>query len=592
MSFWFRRASFGAACLVSTAVVACAPAMPRGAGAAAPMGEVNSRARSEAASALVASLVGGFDPEGLSAYGMERYDVAIADLQPGRFGRWRAASALVERDLRDRLHRETDPAVVADLESLLWYLRIRTDREQMNDEVEIPLDDPAAIILAGLEPLFAPDAPPVRRLHGRERVRAYLGDAERRGLVAAAKSRARIALQRPFGVPPLRAAVERVARNTPFLVGALIDLAAGQASSELSRSMAELASELADYAAFLREEVLPRSRSDFRRPPEVYRLALREAGIDAPPLELAAHARRELAQVQQEMQALAQKIATRRGLASHDYRDVLRALEIRPAGRGRSENELLALYRERVQELTAILRREKLVTVPTRALSFRVASAAESARLSAPFYNPPRLVGNVGERGELVLPQGSASDFDSDVSSWWLAAHEGRPGHDLQYTSMLEAGVSFARAAFAFNSAAAEGWALYAEELVRPYLSEEAQLATLQARLMRAAHARLDVELNLGLITPAEAKRVIVEDAVFSEAWAEQCVERYTIVWPGQAPSYLYGYWQLVELRAEVQRGRGSAFDPAAFHDFVLAQGFLPLPTLRRTTLRRFLQTG
>ena len=73
-------------------------------------------------------------------------------------------------------------------------------------------------------------------------------------------------------------------------------------------------------------------------------------------------------------------------------------------------------------------------------------------------------------------------------------------------------------------------------------------------------------------------------------AWADQCVERYTIVWPGQAPSYLYGYWQLARLRAEVQRGRGSAFDPAAFRDFILAQGFLPLSTLRRTTLRHFLQ--
>jgi hypothetical protein len=574
-------------CWAVAALVACAPAAPQRSAPTASTGADSAHARSEEGTALVVDLVGRFDPEAMSAYGLERFDGAIADLEPGRFARWGAASAPVERELRERLRLETDPAVAADLESLLWYVRIHTDREQVNEAVEAPVDDPAAIVLAGLEPVLGPGASVTRRPHGQERLRAYLGEGDRPSLVASARSRARVTLARPGPVPPLRAAVERVIRNTPVVVGALTDLAASQRSPELSRTMARLATELADYASFLREEVLPRSRTDFHRPPEAYRLALREAGIDAPPLEIAARARRELAQLQQEMQVLAHGIATRRGLASHDYRDVLRALKA-PSGKSRSEDELLDLYRQRVQALVEIVRREKLLTVPDRALSFRVASAAESARLPAPFYNPPRLVGNGGERGELVLPRGNAADFDSDASSWWLAAHEGRPGHDLQYTRMLDTRVSLARVAFAFNSAAAEGWGLYAEQLVRPYLPEEAQLATLQARLMRAAHAQLDIELNLGLTSATEAKRVIVQDAAFSEAWADQCVDRYTIVWPGQAPSYAYGYWQLAALHAEVQQGQGSAFDPAAFHDFVLAQGFLPLATLRRTTLRHF----
>ncbi len=538
------------------------------------------------------ALVGRFDPEAMSAYGFERFDTVIADLEPGRFARWRAASEPVERSLRERRRRETDPEAAADLEALLWYLDVRTERERVDEEVSVPLDDPASTILAGLEPLLASDASPERQRNGLPRLRAYLGEGGQTSLVASAERRARVAFQQPWRAPPLRAAVERVARSTGVVAGALADLVARRGSTELSGAMVRLADQLAGYAAFLREEALPRSRSELRLPPAAYLLALREAGIDAPPLELAARARREFANLQQEMQRLAASIGARRGIAARDYREVLRALEVRPPG-GRSEHDLLALYRRRVAELDEILRREKLLTVPRQALSFRVATAAESARMSAPFYNPPQLVGNRGQRGELVLPTNGLKDgmpdFDSDLASFWLAAHEGRPGHDLQYATMLGAGVSFARAAFAFNSAAAEGWALYAEELMRRYLPEEAQLATLQARLMRAAHAQLDIELNLGLTTSAEAKRTIVQDAVFSEAWADQCIERYTIVWPGQAPSYLYGYWQLIDLRAEVQRGQGSAFTAAAFHDFILAQGFLPLAALRRVTLRHFL---
>ncbi len=585
------RAWLLASCFLWSTSMGCAPVPER---PAAPVLAVdgNARARSDAASELVTALVGRFEPETMSGYGLESYDAAIADLEPDRLARWRAACEPVERELRERLRAELDADVAADLEALLWFVRLRTDREQTDQEVAAPVDDPAAIALSGLEPLFGPEAAPARRARGGERLRAYLGGDDGKGLVAAAERRARAAMARPGTTAPSRAAVERVIANTPVMVEALTRLVARQGSPELSRSMDRLGAALSGYAAFLRDELLPRARTDPRLPRGAYLLALREAGIDAPPLEIAAQARAEVEQVQRDMSALASRIAERRGLASRDYREVLRALAGSRARR--TDAELVSLYRERVDAISAIVRREKLLTLPPRALSVRVASAAEGARLSAPFYVPPRLVGNIGERGELVLPRRTAADgpgdFDSDGASFWLAAHEGRPGHDLQYSSMLAAGVSFARAAFGFNSALAEGWGLYAEGLMRPYLSEEAQLATLQARLMRALHAQLDIELNLGRTTPAEAKRAIVGDAVFSEAWADQCIQRYTFVWPGQAPSYLYGDAQLTRLRAEVQRGQGSAFDQAAFHDFVLAQGFLPFDALRRTTLRHFLR--
>ena len=83
------------------------------------------------------------------------------------------------------------------------------------------------------------------------------------------------------------------------------------------------------------------------------------------------------------------------------------------------------------------------------------------------------------------------------AGSWTLTAHEARPGHEMQFSSVIESGVSTARAIFAFNSANVEGWGLYSEVIVQQYLSPEAQLFGLKARLIRAARAFLDPMLNL-----------------------------------------------------------------------------------------------
>ena len=42
-------------------------------------------------------------------------------------------------------------------------------------------------------------------------------------------------------------------------------------------------------------------------------------------------------------------------------------------------------------------------------------------------------------------------DFTFDAVTWTLIAHEARPGHELQFDSMVEQGVSLARALSAFS---------------------------------------------------------------------------------------------------------------------------------------------
>ena len=179
-------------------------------------------------------------------------------------------------------------------------------------------------------------------------------------------------------------------------------------------------------------------------------------------------------------------------------------------------------------------------------------------------------------------------DFTFKAAAWTLTAHEGRPGHELQFAAMVERGVSLARSLFAFNSVNVEGWALYAESEMLPYEPPAGQFAALQARLQRAARAYLDPMLNLGLITPERAHQVLVHEVGLSEPMARQEINRYTFRAPGQATAYFYGYLRLQQLRLQTQLTLGPAFDRLAFNDFVIGQGLLPPEQLAEAVYTQF----
>jgi len=210
---------------------------------------------------------------------------------------------------------------------------------------------------------------------------------------------------------------------------------------------------------------------------------------------------------------------------------------------------------------------------------------------------PPPLINNHGERGAFVLPlettgKGGATlkydDFSFAAASWTLTAHEARPGHELQFDAMVERGVSLPRALFAFNSTNVEGWGLYSEWFMLPYMPDDAQLVSLDYRLLRAARAFLDPELQQGKITPEQAMQVLEKDVVCSPALATEEVERYTFRSPGQAPSYFDGYTRLLALRKDAEQALGPKFNVQRFHDFILSQGLLPPNLLRKAVMEDF----
>ncbi len=344
--------------------------------------------------------------------------------------------------------------------------------------------------------------------------------------------------------------------------------------------------------------MLPKSRTDFRLQPAEYALNLEDYGIDIPPARLAEMAHQMFNELQAEMKPIAEKIAAERHLPSSDYRDVIRELKKKQL----VGEAILPFYEDRLKQIEKIIVDKQLVTLPDRPARIRIATAAETAQQPAPHMSPPPFMHNTGQKGEFILPlnlpaaPGQAAsekydDFTFDAAAWTLTAHEARPGHELQFDSMLEHGVSLARVRYAFNSTNVEGWGLYSEYLVRPYMPLEGQLVSLDYRLLRAARAFLDPELQSGKIQPQDAYRVLEQDVVQSHAFAQEEVERYTYRAPGQANSYFYGYTKLIALRKDVEAALGPKFDQKKYHDFLLAQGLLPPDLMRQAVMENFVKT-
>jgi uncharacterized protein (DUF885 family) len=130
-----------------------------------------------------------------------------------------------------------------------------------------------------------------------------------------------------------------------------------------------------------------------------------------------------------------------------------------------------------------------------------------------------------------------------------------------------------------------EGWAVYLESELRPYLPPASLWVSLQRHLRYAAKAFLEPGLHAGTVSLAEAARVLHDDVVLSEATVAAEIERFTISWPGQASCYLCGYLRETELRAEAELALGRDFRVRQYHDFLMSQGLLPFPWRRERLL-------
>ena len=147
------------------------------------------------------------------------------------------------------------------------------------------------------------------------------------------------------------------------------------------------------------------------------------------------------------------------------------------------------------------------------------------------------------------------------------------------------------------DSLAAEGWGLYAEELMaepvtgRPYgfYTAPEYLYELQGQMMRAVRVRVDVGIHTGRMTFDQARDYYVEHVEFYPGAcgmtepdaraacdaADRAIYRYS-KWPTQAIAYNLGKNAIISLREQTRKATGTAYSPRAFHEKFMGMGTVP----------------
>src|SRR5258707_7525643 len=163
-----------------------------------------------------------------------------------------------------------------------------------------------------------------------------------------------------------------------------------------------------------------------------------------------------------------------------------------------------------------------------------------------------------------------------------VAYHEGIPGHHMQLSiqQTLKGLPEFRK--HGGNSAYAEGWALYAEQLGKEvgfYQDPGSDYGRLRSELFRAVRLVVDT----GIHDMGWSRDQVVEFMRKSHAVDEPTIQSETdryISLPAQACSYKLGQLRIRELRTRATKQLGSHVDIRGFHDEVLAGCSLPLDLL------------
>jgi uncharacterized protein (DUF885 family) len=161
-----------------------------------------------------------------------------------------------------------------------------------------------------------------------------------------------------------------------------------------------------------------------------------------------------------------------------------------------------------------------------------------------------------------------------------IAVHEAYPGHHWHLVTVQQ-NPRAVRKVFS-TSYFTEGWALYAERLMREqgfFTDPRHELCHLDARLFRAARIIVDTSLHTGDMSFEDAVTFMSTKATLSEPTARAEVGRYC-AWPTQAASYLTGALEIERMRDRyLAENRGSL---TQFNDRLAGSGMLPIGLAER----------
>lgn len=292
---------------------------------------------------------------------------------------------------------------------------------------------------------------------------------------------------------------------------------------------------------------------------------------------------------------------TRRAFGTDDWNSVLeRSNEDHP----RTEEEMRRTYADWTARARSFLVETGLITIPEgETCDVQPSPPFQRPLIGVASYTSPpafaeSLAGHFfvpfapdGAAPEEVQKRLAANSFGHIPTT---SVHEAYPGHHWHLVVRKSKSRRLRRVLGTpyFN----EGWALYAERLMRErgFFTEPIQeLNHLKATLFRAARIVVDTSLHVGEMSYEDAIRFMVEKTATPEPTARAEVGRYCW-WPTQASSYLTGCLEILRIRDRYleSRGQPAGSAPTApvelirdFHDRLAESGSLPLGLAERAVM-------
>lgn len=543
-------------------------------------------------------------PHLASYLGDTRFDRLVQDLSAAALAR-RVRDLVAQQRALSRIERDqlgpeerVDAAVLADgiaLELLeLREIRPWTWNPRLEDT--FVYYDPREIVGARLADLVHGSAPePERLAAAAAQLRALPRYLAQRRVAFGAVSKVH-----------LDAAVAEVSGLEKFFEGELAAFTRKDANAEKARASALEA--VRAYARYLATDLPERATRDWRLGPALYRkkfpLALQ---TDATPeeterraLEALRSSRAELFRVARRLYAIfwpAEAVPAEDAPAEVQAKAIDRVKDeiakVHPPADG-----LVAATASKLDGLRAFIEKEKLLKLPPAdTLRVEPMPAFKRGGTGAEYLSPGLLVGGKGWKGTYYVeppdPAWPPEKIEGYLRTWndveitLTAAHEAYPGHHTQaWWSLKDA--SPLRAAL-WSGPFAEGWAVYGTTLlVQRGLGGERndayRFADLRGDLIVAANAVLDIRLQGGDMSDAEALRLMTEESFQDPVQAEQKLLRAKLD-STQLCQYFLGAEEIRALEAEVRAKEG--FDQRAFDEALVGHGTIAVKYLRPFVLDR-----
>jgi uncharacterized protein (DUF885 family) len=330
----------------------------------------------------------------------------------------------------------------------------------------------------------------------------------------------------------------------------------------------------ADYKQFLEKQILPKGGDDYAAGPELFDFLLKkDFFLTESAADLVAMGQKIFADTDAQMTELAKRIDPK----AKSWPEVVAKLKSHHP----SAADLLPSYRHELERARKFLIEKDVVTLPegddcevvetppfqrtTITAAYDQPPPFDKVTKGLFFVTPVDLKASKKEQEQMLRENDHGDQVDT-------VTHEAYPGHHLQL-SIARRIPSVVRKATG-PAIFAEGWALYAEELMSELgmYTDEERMMQLEWTLVRAARIVIDVGLHTKGMTFDQGVSFLTDKVHLEHALAVSEVKRYTET-PTQPSSYLIGRQKILAIRERAKKEWGASFSLKRFHDALLSHG-------------------